>query len=242
MIVMIANSKGGSGRTTTAIMLAFAYSRTHRPVTVIDADPQESATIWSYLARTGGYRLPFAVIPHPAGSDVASMVERAAPESIIIVDTPSHDLPFVQEVSRVSDFVLVPTLPAATDYPTTITTIRALDAPHAVLLTQAYRRAIAVGQWRRQYEEDGVLVVPTVIDHRQFFATIYGDHPPEFLGGYEDVVTDLDTIIDLLQESAAGLRNREAWEDKQGASLFVGLGERAYCPIYDPRQTSSPAL
>lgn len=241
MIVTIANSKGGSGRTTTAIMLAFAYSRTHRPVTVIDTDPQESATTWSYLARTGPGRLPFAVIPHPAGSDVSSMVERVAPESIIIVDTPSHDLPFAQEISRVSDLVLVPTLPAATDYPTTITTIRALDAPHAVLLTQAHRRSAAAGQWRRKYERDGVLVVPTVIDHRQFFATIYGDHPQERLGGYEDVVTDLDVLIDLLRESAAGLRNRAAWEDKQGASLFVGLDERAYCPVYDPRDTSSPA-
>lgn len=44
--LLVANSKGGSGKTMTAITLAAALKSTGKRVTIADADPQQSARMW----------------------------------------------------------------------------------------------------------------------------------------------------------------------------------------------------
>src|SRR3954467_2852623 len=47
MIIALLNQKGGVGKTTLALRLAGAWARQGRRVTLIDADPQDSALDWS---------------------------------------------------------------------------------------------------------------------------------------------------------------------------------------------------
>jgi len=49
----IANQKGGSGKTTTAVNLAAALGERERRVLVVDLDPQASATAWLGVKNTG---------------------------------------------------------------------------------------------------------------------------------------------------------------------------------------------
>jgi len=44
-VIAISNTKGGSGKTSTAVNLSFAMAITHRRVLLIDLDPQASATV-----------------------------------------------------------------------------------------------------------------------------------------------------------------------------------------------------
>jgi chromosome partitioning protein len=44
-VITIANTKGGSGKTSTAVNLGFALAITHRRVLLVDTDPQSSATV-----------------------------------------------------------------------------------------------------------------------------------------------------------------------------------------------------
>ncbi len=44
-VIAIANTKGGSGKTSTAVNLSFAMAITHRKVLLVDMDPQSSATV-----------------------------------------------------------------------------------------------------------------------------------------------------------------------------------------------------
>ena len=55
MIVTIANAKGGVAKTTSAIYLAAAYARRFEEgATVLDADPQSSASLWRDMAEENG--------------------------------------------------------------------------------------------------------------------------------------------------------------------------------------------
>src|SRR5699024_12287780 len=60
VIVPILNTKGGVGKTTTAICLATALAGTHT-VEVWDADPQGSATEWAQMAASIDDPLPFNI-------------------------------------------------------------------------------------------------------------------------------------------------------------------------------------
>ncbi|WP_257160119.1 ParA family protein [Corynebacterium cystitidis] len=60
-IIAISNLKGGTGKTTTAILVATALTRHGHNVTVVDLDPQGSATEWAQLAADAGDPLPFPV-------------------------------------------------------------------------------------------------------------------------------------------------------------------------------------
>ncbi|WP_375661746.1 AAA family ATPase, partial [Bartonella sp. CR127HXZ] len=47
-VISFANSKGGSGKTTAALLLACELAHA-KPVTIIDADPRHPITTWSEL-------------------------------------------------------------------------------------------------------------------------------------------------------------------------------------------------
>ena len=49
LVILVANSKGGCGKTTLATNLAAYFAHSGQAVTLLDLDPQQSATQWVRL-------------------------------------------------------------------------------------------------------------------------------------------------------------------------------------------------
>jgi cellulose biosynthesis protein BcsQ len=82
-ILAIVSHKGGTGRTTAALALAWAWGRTGRPVTLLDADPIRSASL---LALDGTGQCHWPNVSFRAGLEA---LDGPLPGEVVIVDSPS---------------------------------------------------------------------------------------------------------------------------------------------------------
>jgi chromosome partitioning protein len=116
-IVVLANQKGGCGKTMLSMQLAGAWARDRR-VLVVDADPQATATRWA-AAASDDSPFPATVVGlAAAGGKLHREIGRLAQDyDFVVVDCP----PAVESVAPqsallVADMALMPVIPAPADY------------------------------------------------------------------------------------------------------------------------------
>ena len=102
MRITIANAKGGVGKTTSAIYLAQAASMRGGTVTVLDADPQGSASQWADMAAQEDKPLDYEVLP----ANPATLSRPKATDGIEIVDAAPTGAGLTAAVNS-ADFVIV---------------------------------------------------------------------------------------------------------------------------------------
>jgi chromosome partitioning protein len=104
MIVALAQSKGGVGKSTAAIHIA-AYFQTHGPTLLVDSDHVRASLAWG---RRG--KLPFTVVDE--NQQAKAMQERRYEH--IIIDTPgSIDEQGLREIANGCHMMVVPAVPEA---------------------------------------------------------------------------------------------------------------------------------
>ena len=189
--IAIVHTKGGVGKTTSALYLAAAAVSAGRTVVVLDADPQGSATDWAEAATAAGAPLPYLVRPvstRRIGAD--------ADAEITIIDTPPGTAKAISTAIDAADLVVIPTGVSPVDvrrvWPTLEVTAH---RPTAVLLTSVDLRTSLAHEVRALLDDEGVPVVGTPILRRESIRRTYGA-PPTRLHGYDDVLTELLEAID----------------------------------------------
>lgn len=104
-IISFANSKGGSGKTTSALLLACELSQ-YKATTLIDADPRRPITEW-YKIKGGPEHLN--VVTNSNENTIIDEIEQAsAKSSFVIVDLEGVASRLTSYAISMSDLVIIP--------------------------------------------------------------------------------------------------------------------------------------
>lgn len=116
MILAVANTKGGVGKTTIAFLLALARARAGREVWLVDADPQGSASTAATVRADAG-RVPVLACSGYADARALGIQVRRQAEKYdeVIIDVGGRDTEALRVVLLLADVVLIPVQPRGLD-------------------------------------------------------------------------------------------------------------------------------
>lgn len=176
MKVVIANAKGGVGKTTTAMYLAQATHNDRMKTQVWDADVQASATLWADKARELGQPLPFDVVP----VNQATLMRDTDWDELVFVDTPPAGEVMLKAL-QVADAVLVPMSDTTMDYQQTWITMHNIPAttPAFIMLTRVETNTRAYKNLIDALDEQHLPRLSTVIRKRQELKLAVGTKPDD---------------------------------------------------------------
>lgn len=186
--ISIVHTKGGVGKTTSAMFLATAAKLREIDTVVVDADPQGSATEWAERAAERGVLLPFEVQRPGKKLDIPD-------RDIVIVDTPPGTHGLIQSAIDAADLIVIPCGASPIDVERVWPTLDITqDRPTVVLLTQVDLRAKLSESVREVLIREGVPVMQTLIPQRQSTRRAFGTVPAD-LNGYTDALEELEGLM-----------------------------------------------
>ena len=86
-VITFANPKGGSGKTTSVMLLAEQIAISGGRVAVLDLDPNANILAWAQARRAQGREVPFAVHARPQAEETVELIDSIGEEAdYLIVD------------------------------------------------------------------------------------------------------------------------------------------------------------
>jgi chromosome partitioning protein len=151
MNIVVANIKGGVGKTTTAIYTsAAAVARGYEPVLLIDADRQASSAEWLEERPVAGV----AVVEAPSERTLARAMSRH--DGLGVVDAPPGDVRLSEAAATAADVVIIPTRAGGVEFSPVLRTLEMVPnkTPHGVVICAARLGTNDLEEtitwWRRQ--------------------------------------------------------------------------------------------
>lgn len=120
--ILVANSKGGCGKTTLTTSLAGYFARSGRRTTLVDCDPQASSLAWCALRAAHLPRVHALASNDPAHGLAAGWMLRVPPATqVLLIDTPAglraHEF---ERFARHADALVIPVVPSPIDLRATL--------------------------------------------------------------------------------------------------------------------------
>lgn len=107
--ITFANPKGGSGKTTSAMLLAEQIHHAGGSVAILDCDPNQNIVQWASHRRSDGRPVPYLVRPVPTEADFLDTIEGIRGKAdYLIIDLEGTASTLVTYAISQSDLVLVP--------------------------------------------------------------------------------------------------------------------------------------
>lgn len=132
--ILVANSKGGCGKTTLTTTLAGYFAHSGKRTTLVDCDPQASSLAWCGLRAA--HRAPVHALASndPAyGLSAGWLLRIPPPTQVLLIDTPAglraHEF---ERLARHADVLLIPVVPSPIDLRATLMFIEMVRKLHEV--------------------------------------------------------------------------------------------------------------
>lgn len=200
LVTVVAMLKGGTRKSTTCMMLAFALSERGEHVLVVDADPGTQGVVdWTSRIYADGGEVPFHVVQWtPRLGLLVPFVQQQAHETEarrVLVDIGGEAPEVLRQVVLIADLVIAPGGAEQGELarlPATASIVTPAGVPLAVLLT----RVPAPGSGsardaRRDLTADGYHVLTTEIERNlDRYAHVWGS-VPETVGAYGPLADEL---------------------------------------------------
>jgi chromosome partitioning protein len=178
-IIVVAQQKGGAGKTTLAVNLAAEFLRRGRSVAVVDSDPQGSLGRWfmARLDRLGaeGAGLDFATSSAWGVSYECEKYRKT--HDLVLVDTPPKIDADLRPALRVADLVLVPVSVSHVDLWATESVLELAareDRPVMIVMNRAAPRTRLAGDVAEKLSALPATRAETVLGNRVLFAETLG--------------------------------------------------------------------
>ncbi len=111
-IIAVSNPKGGTGKSTTSLVLGTTLARHGASVSVFDCDPNKHLIAW----RDGPSKSTVEVVGHADSSNIARMLKAAAAEKqFVIADLEGTASLLVASAILAADLVIIPMQGSAMD-------------------------------------------------------------------------------------------------------------------------------
>lgn len=131
--VVVANVKGGVGKTTTSVYLAAAAAERGHEVVLVDADRQASSAEWLETRPIDGVTL----VEAPSERTLTRALGKH--DGVAVVDTPPGDQRLLQAAIAAADAIVIPTRAGGVEYSPVLTTLELMSArtPRGVVICSA---------------------------------------------------------------------------------------------------------
>lgn len=176
-VILLAQQKGGAGKTTLATQLAVAMVSQGRRVQLVDLDPQRSATNWYTLrCELRGNGDGLEVVESAEWRARSDLLYAARSADLVFVDAPGAAGALGRGAMRSADFALIPCQPSAADVwasNETLEMARQEKIPHAFVLNRVPPKGRVADAAVATLMETGAPILPVQIGSRLAFAEAF---------------------------------------------------------------------
>jgi len=133
-VISFVNPKGGTGKSTSALILACEWGREGLKVGVLDTDPNQTIYTWDNERSAQGHKPLFKVYPKPPENEIVDVIDSLDTElDILLIDVEgSANLTISRALAR-TDLAIIPLKPKG---------IEARQAGRAIQLIEQEGRAM----------------------------------------------------------------------------------------------------
>ncbi|MBA1195260.1 AAA family ATPase [Pseudomonas entomophila] len=112
-ITLLGHTKGGEGKTTVAVQLAFSLAEQGKDVLLVNGDRQRSANRAVERHTDAGTQPPVTFAHYPEGKDLSTQVLRLREKfDEVVIDAGGRDSSALRAAMLIADVMIIPVTPA----------------------------------------------------------------------------------------------------------------------------------